>query len=215
MIEEVEFDWSRDTRIGIGEAVLCEGKSPGQIEAIVGMLRERQTSGLFTRLDPRLASRIAGLDYDPVSRTGFFGPRKTPGEASEVCIVTAGTGDVPVAREAERTLLFHGQRANLIFDVGVAGLHRLTARLTEIRRHPVVIVVAGMDGALASVVAGQIPGVVIGVPTSIGYGAARGGETALAAMLASCAAGLTVTNIDNGFGAACASLRHLHMLGAR
>lgn len=210
MSDEVEFDWTREARIGIGEAVLCAGKSQEQIRGILAEARMRQARLLLTRLDAKTAAELGGLDYDAVSRTAVIGTAADELRAHGVCIVTAGTADVPVAREAERTLAFHGHGATMIFDVGVAGLHRLTARLTEIAAHPVVIVVAGMDAALASVVAGQVPGLVIGVPTSQGYGAARGGETALAAMLASCAAGLVVCNIDNGFGAACAALRHMN-----
>lgn len=207
-MSEVVFDWDRGTRIGIGETVLCAGKSESQIAGILTDARVRTAPLLLTRLGPELAKRLDGLDYDPISRTAWINP--APDRATgAICIVTAGTSDAPVAREAERTLTFNGHSAEMIFDVGVAGLHRLTARIEAIARHRIVIVVAGMDAALASVVGGQVPGVVIGVPTSQGYGAARGGETALAAMLASCAAGVTVTNIDNGFGAACAALRHL------
>lgn len=210
MSGEVEFDWTRSTRIGIGEAVLCAGKSQDQIGGILAEARARGVRLLLTRLHPEIAAGLGALDYDPISRTAFAGEGAGPDRGGGVCIVTAGTADVPVAREAERTLAFHGYAPTMIFDVGVAGLHRLTARLADISGHPVVIVVAGMDAALASVIGGQVPGVVIGVPTSQGYGAARGGETALAAMLASCAAGLVVCNIDNGFGAACAALRHMH-----
>ena len=207
-MSEVVFDWDRHARIGIGEAVLCAGKSEAQIAGILRDARGRSAPLLLTRLEPALAERLDGVDYDPVSRTAWINP--APDRATgAICIVTAGTSDVPVAREAERTLAFNGHGAEMIFDVGVAGLHRLIGRLDGIARHRIVIVVAGMDAALASVVGGQVPGVVIGVPTSQGYGSARGGETALAAMLASCAAGVTVTNIDNGFGAACAALRHL------
>lgn len=209
-MDELNFDWERAARIGFGEAVLCEGKTPGQIEAIFERIADRGASCLFTRLDPAVAARLDGLDYDPLSRTGFVGLPAAAQESGAVCIITAGTGDAAVAREAERTLVFNGHRPSMIFDAGVAGIHRLVERLEELRRHRVVVVVAGMDAALVSVVAGQLPGVVIGVPTSVGYGVARGGETALSAMLASCAAGLTVVNIDNGFGAACAALRHLN-----
>ncbi len=207
-MSEVAFDWERGARIGIGEAVLCAGKSESQIAGILRDARDRTAPLLLTRLEPRMAERLDAIDYDPVSRTAWINPAPDRARGA-VCIVTAGTSDTPVAREAERTLAFNGHEAAMVFDVGVAGLHRLTARIEEIARHRVVIVVAGMDAALASVVGGQVPGVVIGVPTSQGYGVARGGETALAAMLASCAAGVTVTNIDNGFGAACAALRHL------
>ena len=145
-----------------------------------------------------------------MSHTGFFGPLCPADGPARVAIVAAGTSDTPVAREAERVLRYQGRASSMILDVGVAGLHRLTRRLEEIRRHPVVIVCAGMDAALASVLGGLVSGAVIAVPTSVGYGAAEGGRTALNAMLASCAPGIAVVNIDNGYGAACAALRLLH-----
>ncbi|WP_336058051.1 nickel pincer cofactor biosynthesis protein LarB [Nitratireductor sp. CH_MIT9313-5] len=207
--DEVNFDWGRRQRIGIGEAVLAKGKSFEQLAAIAASAIERDASVLFTRLDPDLAAKLPGMEYHAPSRTGVIGSLPSKRETGTVAIVTAGTSDAPAAWEAQRTLAFHGHDASMIFDVGVAGLHRLLARLEEIERHKVVIAVAGMDAALASVVAGQVSRPVIGVPTSTGYGVARGGETALSSMLASCAAGLSVVNIDNGFGAACAALRIL------
>jgi NCAIR mutase (PurE)-related protein len=126
-----------------------------------------------------------------------------------VAVVTAGTSDLPVAREALRTLAFYGLPARAIADVGVAGLWRILQHEDELRRYPAVIVVAGMEGALFSVVGGLVRGAVIAVPTSTGYGAARGGETALHAALASCAPGVVTVNIDNGYGAACAAIRVL------
>ena len=129
-----------------------------------------------------------------------------------MAIAAAGTADVGVALEASRTLRHAGVEASLIADVGVAGLWRLMDRIEDIRRRPIVIAVAGMDAALASVIGGLAPGVVIAVPTSVGYGAAEGGRTALNAMLASCAPGLVVCNVDNGYGAACAALRILNVM---
>lgn len=209
MTSEINFDWGRRERMGIGEAVLCEGKSLTQLQDIVKEVRAREGTCLLTRLDADSAARLGDLDYDESSCTAFVGKIKPPSGPAHIGIVTAGTTDVPVAREAARALYFHGESSDLMFDIGVAGLHRLVARIPKISAYPVVIVVAGMDAALASVVAGQAPGMVIGVPTSTGYGVAEGGQTALNAMLASCAAGLTVVNIDNGFGAACAALRIL------
>jgi NCAIR mutase (PurE)-related protein len=148
------------------------------------------------------------LDYDPASGTATLHGRM-PHRAGTVTVLTAGTSDLHVADEARRTCEFLGITARCIADVGVAGLWRLTERLDEITASDVVIVVAGMDGALASVVGGLVGQPVIAVPTSTGYGVSRGGETALHAMLASCAQGVTVTNIDNGFGAACAASRIL------
>ena len=137
-----------------------------------------------------------------------------PAGQARVAIVSAGTSDQPVCREAARTLAYHGHPSAEIGDVGVAGLWRLMDRIDEIRTYPVVIVVAGMDAALPSVVGGLVPGLVIAVPTSTGYGVAKGGATAMAAMLASCAPGVTVVNIDNGYGAACAALRALPLLAS-
>lgn len=207
--DEVNFDWGRRARIGISEAVLAAGKSLEQLQVIAASARKRETALLLTRLEPDLAAALAPIAYHAVSRTGYIGTVRDLQKPARVAIVAAGTSDASVAWEAERTLHFHGHNATMIFDVGVAGLHRFLARLGEIERHEVVIVIAGLDAALASVVAGQIAAPVIGVPTSTGYGAAKGGETALNSMLASCAAGLTVVNIDNGFGAACAALRYL------
>jgi NCAIR mutase (PurE)-related protein len=146
------------------------------------------------------------LDFDAMSGTAFLNGTM-PRRDARVGIVAAGTSDRSVALEAQRTLQFLGIDATLYIDVGVAGLWRLLDRLEDLRREAALIVVAGMDAALASVVGGLVACPIIGVPTSTGYGAARGGDTALAAMLASCAQGVLVTNIDNGFGAACGAAR--------
>lgn len=213
--DEFTLDFERDARIGLEEAVFCAGKSAPQIDAIVEAAAARGARFLLTRLDPDKHAALlpvhrSALDYCPVSRTAFLGtPRVIEGPA-RIAIVAAGTSDVPVAREVERTLAYQGRAATLVADVGVAGLWRLTRRLDEIRAHPVVICVAGMDAALPSVLGGLVSGAIVGVPTSVGYGVAEGGRTALDAMLASCAPGLTVVNIDNGYGAACAALRLLH-----
>jgi pyridinium-3,5-biscarboxylic acid mononucleotide synthase len=205
------MDWQREQRTGISEAVLCEGKTAAQIDAILRDAGERPL--LLTRLDGALfdalpADRRAALDHDPLSRTAFHGPVPVPALGG-VCVVCAGTSDLPVAREAVRSLEFAGHEAALIADVGVAGLWRLMERIEEIRTHSVVIAVAGMEGALFSVLAGLVAAPVIAAPTSVGYGVAAGGRVALHSALASCAAGLTCVNIDNGFGAACAALRIL------
>ena len=214
------FDFDRKSRIGLGEAVLCQGKTPAQIEHILELAEEEQCPLLLTRLEaPALellsAARRAKINYDPVSKTGIHGAWEAPSGAPEVAIVTAGTSDIAIAREAARGLAFEGEASREIADVGVAGLWRLLQYETELKSYAVVIAVAGMDGALFSVVAGLVPGVVIAVPTSTGYGAARAGETALHAALASCAPGLVVTNIDNGYGAAQAALRVLATVRSR
>jgi NCAIR mutase (PurE)-related protein len=212
-LADITFDWQRRERIGLAEAVLCAGKTAVQIGEAVSLAQARRAPLLLTRLTPELLAElapaeIAALDYDPRSRTAILGTPPPVGEA-QVAVVTAGTSDLPVAREAIRTLGFYGVAAREIADVGVAGLWRILQHQEELRRYPVVIVVAGMEGALFSVVAGLVGGVVIAVPTSTGYGAARAGETALHAALASCAPGLVTVNIDNGYGAASAALRAL------
>lgn len=217
---DVVFDVKRAHRIGLDESVFCAGKSARQIETILRDAAVREAGLLLTRLDAGKLADLpadlqAGLDYCDISHTAFFGPQRPVAMAGKVAIVAAGTSDAPVAREAERTLRHAGIAAGLIVDVGVAGLWRLMDRIEEIRRHPIVIAVAGMDAALASVLGGLYAGSLICVPTSVGYGAAERGRTALNAMLASCAPGLLVTNIDNGYGAACAALRMLGSMGLR
>ncbi len=212
---EFVLDEERTGRLGFGEAVFCAGKSARQIAAII---EHATVPMLLTRLDPEKfaalpESQRAALDYDPVSNTAYSGaPLPSEGPA-HIAIVTAGTSDVPVAVEAMRTLAFQGQEAHLLADVGVAGLWRLLRRVDELRSARVVIVAAGMDAALPSVVGGLVGGVVIAVPTSVGYGVAAGGQTALNAILASCAPGIVTVNIDNGYGAAIAALRVLRAIG--
>ena len=208
------LDFEREDRIGLGEAIYAAGKSVAQLDAILAVAAERGVSLLLTRLDAAQLAALAprhrdGLDYCAESHTAILGAARPLEGHQRVAIVCAGTSDLPVAREAARTLLFNGEAATVIADVGVAGLWRLQRRLDEIRAHPVVIVAAGMDGALPSVVGGLVAGAIIAVPTSVGYGVAEGGRSALHALLASCAPGLAVVNIDNGYGAACAALRLL------
>ncbi len=213
--EEVRLDIDRATRLGITEAVLCAHKSPAQIGEILTQLLAGGHDALLTRFTEEEHAALpadmrAKLDFDVVSQTAFFNHSPVALMPARVAVVSAGTSDTRVAREAARTLQFHGHDSTTIFDVGVAGLWRLLERSKEIAQHPIVIVVAGMDGALPSVLGGLVPSAVIAVPTATGYGTARGGETALASCLASCAPGVTVCNIDNGYGAACAALRILH-----
>jgi len=208
------LDWERHERTGTSEAVLCEPKTAAQVDAIVAHATELGQRLLLTRLGARKFSRLSmqardALDYDDATRTAILGGLPATRCTGRVAIVCGGTSDLPVAREAARTLAFAGEAATLVADVGIAGLWRLMERLDDIRRHRVVIAVAGMEGALFSVLAGLVPCAVIAVPTSVGYGAAEGGRTALYAALASCASGLAVVNIDNGFGAAHAALRIL------
>lgn len=211
---QVRFDGERKDRIGLPEAVMADVKSAAQLADAVEQAFDSGGRVLVTRL---AETQHAGLpepyrsllDYDPVSRTAIPAGLAVPEEGRQVGILTAGTADVPVAREAARTLACYGYSAREIYDVGVAGLWRVMEHRETIAHLPVIIVCAGMEGALFSVVAGLTPGVVIAVPTSNGYGIARGGRVALQSALASCAPGLAVTNIDNGYGAACLAVRVL------
>jgi NCAIR mutase (PurE)-related protein len=218
--EQVKLDFNRAERLGFSEAVYAETKSIPQLARILEQAAGAGQSILLTRLTQRqyeglpLALRQQ-LDYDPVSRTAFFGFVKPPSARPRVAVLSAGTSDAPVVLEVMRTLAFYGQASILASDVGVAGLWRLLERIKEIRTFPVVIVAAGMDGALPSVVGGLVPGLVVAVPTSIGYGVAANGTAALQAALASCSPGLVVVNVDNGYGAACAALRVLGAFGNR
>ena len=216
---EIVPDDSRPARIGFDETVYCAGKSPRQLDAILVRSIESGLPLLLTRLaagsfDALAPAHRSALDYDPVSRTAVLGTGTESGPGPmRVAVVTAGTSDVPVAKEAVRTLAYHGESALEVYDVGVAGLWRLLERLEEIRAMPVVIAVAGMEASLPSVVGGQVPGLVVAVPTSNGYGVSAGGRVALDASLSSCAPGLAVVNIDNGYGAACVALRALRLAG--
>ncbi len=214
-VSAVDFrlDFDRRRRTGLDEAVFAEGKSTDQLSRILQAARTRGSALLLTRLSGEkyraLGEWWPQLDYCEISRTAFFDRATDSPRTPSVAIVSGGTSDISVAREAERTLLFSGIGTANFLDVGVAGLWRLTACLESISRYPVVIAVAGMDAALPTVLAGLVSSVIIAVPTSVGYGVAAGGETALRAVLASCAPGLVTVNIDNGYGAACAALRSL------
>ena len=221
---DVVLDLQREARMGLPEAILCEPKRLVHLEQILSEVEAAGTPILLTRLTveqhAHLSTRFA-LQWDPLSRLATFqwqaAPAATAGPvgaklAGNIVVVAAGTSDVPVAKEAVGTLAFHRVEATEVYDVGVAGLHRYLARAEVVRSADVVIAVAGMDAALASVVGGDVRAPVIAVPTSVGYGVATGGTAALHAMLASCASGITVVNIDNGYGAACAALRILRLL---
>jgi len=205
-------DRDRRARLGFDEAILCESKTDEQLRNILSDAERHEETLLMTRLDPGRASHLSPafpgrIDYEEVSRTAFFGPISEPRGQASVVIVSAGSSDVPVCREAVRTLHYNGVSCDEVYDVGVAGLWRLTERAEELSRYTIAIAVAGMDAALPSVLAGLIPAFIVAVPTSTGYGVAEGGYTALKALLSSCAPGLVVVNIDNGYGAACAALR--------
>lgn len=210
------LDLERSRRIGFGETVFAPGKTPEQFAKIVRELRSRGngTPVLATRTSREQADALAAagttdFEYDAVSRTLVCGSVPAP-KLGVVCVCTGGTGDVPVAEEAARCAAFFGANVRREYDIGVAGLHRLLARLDVLRSADAIIAVAGMEGALASVVAGLVSAPVIAVPTSVGYGASFQGLAPLLAMLNSCAEGVSVVNIDNGFGAAAAVARILH-----
>lgn len=214
------FDHDRAARIGLEEVVLAETKPlPLLVSLLEDALEEsrrllctRLTEAQHTALPARVRDR---LDYCPISRVAWLGVPAAPDAGVDVVVVTAGTSDAGPATEALRVLRWSGVEAELVADVGVAGLWRLLRRAERLQRADVVIVCAGMDAALPSVVAGLVSGVVIAVPTSVGYGVAAGGTTALNSALASCAPGVMVVNIDNGYGAACGALRVLGRLRSR
>ncbi|GGF72611.1 1-(5-phosphoribosyl)-5-amino-4-imidazole-carboxylate carboxylase [Azorhizobium oxalatiphilum] len=208
------MDWARDARTGLPEAVYAEGKTVAQLIAILSEAAAQDRPLLLTRLaTSRLADLPpdlrANLDHDALSQTAIFGTPPQPAAAG-VTVVCAGLADMPVVGEAVRTLAFSGVRAQVVTDVGVAGLWRLLERLDELRAARIIIAVAGMEGALFSVLAGLVSAPIIAVPTSVGHGVATGGHVALNSALASCAPGLVTVNIDNGFGAAQSALRILH-----
>jgi pyridinium-3,5-biscarboxylic acid mononucleotide synthase len=206
------LDLDRRRRLGMVEAVWGEHKSAGQIIAIA---RELQAAGelmLATRVDQAKAlvvqGELDGVLHHPLARCLTLGYLPKPA-GSSVAVLTGGSSDLPVAAEAELALACHGVGTERIADVGVAGLQRLLNQLTHLESHRVLIVCAGMEGSLPTVVAGLVPQPVIAVPVSVGYGVSAGGRAALEGMLSSCAPGLTVVNIDNGYGAAMAALRIL------
>lgn len=215
-VEDLPFasvDHHRALRHGFPEVIFGAGKRPEQVLAIAERIAERQDGLLVTRVEPAaaelLAARIPGIELSSLGRTARLAPAH-PSERrvrGPVAVVTAGTSDLPVAEEAAETLIAFGNPVQRVTDVGVAGLHRILAAGRVLQDAAVVIVVAGMEGALPSVVGGLIAAPVIAVPTSVGYGASFGGIAALLGMLNSCASGVTVVNIDNGFGAAAAAAR--------
>ena len=200
-----KVDLHRKVRQGAAEVIYGAGKTAEQIIGILNTLRNnRQKSILITRLDQEkanLISRETPLTYYPAAGIGIAGEMAAPGGIGTIVVATGGTSDIPVAEEAALTAEFLGNKVTRLYDVGVAGIHRLLTHSEELMSASVVIAIAGMEGALASVVGGLVDCPVIAVPTSVGYGAAFGGLAALLSMLNSCASGVSVVNIDNGFGA--------------
>jgi NCAIR mutase (PurE)-related protein len=203
------LDHGRAGRTGMPEVVFCQGKTPAQVEEIVGRLLAKEGRALATRASAETAEAVLAAypqaRWHQAARVIVLGGAAAPPYSAEVpfvAVVTAGTSDIPVAEEAALTLEYLGHCVRRVYDVGVAGIHRLIHRLDVLRQAQVIVAVAGMEGALASVLGGLVACPVVAVPTSVGYGASFGGVAALLAMLNSCAPGVAVVNIDNGFGAA-------------
>lgn len=213
-----KVDHHRAVRQGAAEVVYGAGKTPQQIIGIVDALRKAgQETVLITRLSPESAAQVAErhpLDYRELGKLGIVGPMPEPDGYGKIVVATGGTSDLPVAEEAAVTAEVLGNRVERLYDVGVAGIHRLLHNAPVLMEARVVISVAGMEGALTSVVGGLVSCPVIGVPTSVGYGASFGGVAALLSMLNSCASGVSVVNIDNGFGAGFLASRINHLGGA-
>ncbi|KGN30893.1 1-(5-phosphoribosyl)-5-amino-4-imidazole-carboxylate carboxylase [Knoellia sinensis KCTC 19936] len=200
-----DLDLDRAARRGYPEAVYCEGKTAEQVGVIAAAVGERGARTLFTRVDKAhveaILAALPDAAHDQTARLVAWPPSPPEPSGGQVLVVAAGTSDLPVAREALLVAQHLGRSADLIVDVGVAGLHRILSRLDELRSARAIVVVAGMDGALPGVVAGLVSAPVIAVPTSVGYGAAFQGLAPLLTMLNSCAPGVAVVNIDNGYGA--------------
>lgn len=211
------FIWDKDrkARTGIAEAVFCLHKSAQDLHPIIRFNIENSTPVLLTRLSQQqwLALPLElqnALDYDECSETAIINGSQKLSTKNDVCIVSAGTSDQAVAMEAKRTLAFNGYQAPIFADLGVAGLWRLMEKIDELRQYKIIIALAGMEGALFSVLAGLVRAPIIAVPISVGYGVSAGGNTALGSALASCSPGILTVNIDNGFGAANAAIKILN-----
>lgn len=199
------IDHHREMRTGYPEIVYCAGKTVEQVREIFRVMAERENNVIGTRANQEMYDSVKSIIneavYYPIARIISVQKKRPAAPKSMIAVITAGTSDMPVAEEAALTAELLGNNVIRIYDAGVAGIHRLVDKLPEIRKCKVVIVIAGMEGALASVVGGLVDKPVIAVPTSVGYGANFGGISALLAMLTSCSTGVTVVNIDNGFGA--------------
>ena len=216
-IDFAKIDHHRELRNGSPEVIYCPGKTVPQIKKIIQSLRKADSNILATKLTGDAykklkASLPKNAEYNEQGQTLAIRNTKSVQNKGLITIITAGTADIPVAEEAAATARLMGSRIETIFDVGVAGLHRLLDNMEQIHKARVLIVVAGMEGALASVVGGLVSQPIVAVPTSIGYGASFGGISALLTMLNSCATGIAVVNIDNGFGAGCMAHR-INLLG--
>ena len=216
-IDFAKIDHHRELRNGSPEVIYCPGKTVPQIKNIIQSLRKADSNILATKLTGDAYKKLKtslpkNAEYNEQGQTLAIRNTKSVQNKGLITIITAGTADIPVAEEAAATARLMGSRIETIFDVGVAGLHRLLDNMEQIHKARVLIVVAGMEGALASVVGGLVSQPIVAVPTSIGYGASFGGISALLTMLNSCATGIAVVNIDNGFGAGCMAHR-INLLG--
>ena len=199
------IDHHREMRTGYPEIIYCAGKSIEQVKEIVRVMAEKENNVIGTRASMEMYEAVKSIlpeaVYYPLAKIISVQKKRPPVPETRIAIITAGTSDMPIAEEAAITAELLGNNVLRIYDAGVAGIHRLVDKLPEIRNCRVIVVIAGMEGALASVVGGLVDKPVIAVPTSVGYGANFGGISALLAMLTSCSTGVTVVNIDNGFGA--------------
>jgi len=217
MIVEHLIDFNRENRIGISETIFCENKSTSQINNICKDLDINKTT-FFTRLKVDKYKKITSnikkkLLYNTASQTAIYGKKPSINKKkANVAIICAGTSDMPSVLEAQQTLYISGVKSDIFPDLGVAGLWRIQKYLDQIMKYKVLIVAAGMDGALVSVIGGLVSLPIIALPTSTGYGVANKGVTALNAMLVSCSPGISVVNIDNGYGAASAAIRILNVI---
>jgi len=214
MTTEHLIDFERKNRIGIPETIFCQDKDINQIKNICNDLDEQKTT-LFTRLTVNKYSKLPkkiqkALKHNNISNSAIYGKIPSIKVNQNIAIVCAGTSDMPSVSEAQQTLISCGQYSKIFADLGVAGLWRIQKYLKEIKKFKIIIVAAGMDGALPSVLGGLVSQPIIAVPTSTGYGVSNKGKTALNSMLASCSPGITVVNIDNGYGAATAAIRILN-----
>ena len=200
-----KVDIDRQARRGFAEVIYCPGKTRGQLKKISQELIANKQDILLTRLEKKdftyLKKPFPKLKYNPLAKIGFLSQKQRAKKLGLVVVISAGTSDIPVAEEAAVTLEVMGNQVKKLYDVGVAGVHRIMSNIDLIKKAQIIIVVAGMEGALASLVSGLIKSPVIAVPTSCGYGANFGGLSALLTMLNSCSPGVAVVNIDNGFGA--------------
>ncbi len=200
-----KIDTHRELRTGYPEVIFCSGKTVGQVSDIIKHMLSKNNNILATRASEDMFNEISNFcpdaRFNALARTITIKRKDIKSPDTSITVVSAGTSDIPVAEEAAITAEFFGNKVQRVFDVGVAGIHRLYDKIDQIRKSRVIIVVAGMEGALPSIVKGLIDKPVIAVPTSIGYGANFNGLSALLGMLTSCASGVTVVNIDNGFGA--------------